>query len=178
MLEYETLGDMFTVDSVRGNKYRQSTFYLPHRGIINEDSCTTKLCVVFDGLSKSSNRVLLKDTVMVVPTLQDELFSILVCYQKQSFVFKADVKKMYRMVNVNRAQRNCQRIVQRSNPGKPIAYYVLNMVTYVLSSAFNLAIHCLQQIGIDNKNIFSEISEIILSDFYVDDVLSGTETVS
>jgi hypothetical protein len=57
MSEYESLGHMVPVPSDAPEP--PHAYYLPHHGVIREDSKTTKLRVVFNGSSKSSTGVVL-----------------------------------------------------------------------------------------------------------------------
>ena len=72
--EYERLGHMSLLDDKRVSR----GFYLPHHAVIKEDSLTTKIRVVFDGSAKSASGTSLNDTLMVGPTLQDDLFTQLI----------------------------------------------------------------------------------------------------
>ncbi|XP_072400491.1 uncharacterized protein [Diabrotica undecimpunctata] len=55
--------------------------------------------------------------------------------------------------------------------------FVLNTVTYGQACASYLATRCLIKLATDNEKTFPEIAEIILRDFYVDDMLAGTDTI-
>lgn len=178
MREYESLGHMSRLDDkeVQSTEFTQ-TFYLPHHGVINAHSSTTKLRVVFDGSCKSDNGISLNSKLLVGPTIQEDLFSILVRFRKHAYAITADIAKMYRQVLVQENQRDYQRIVWRNDPSKPVQHFRLNTVTYGTSSAAYLAVRCLVQAAIDHENDLPEISHIIKTDFYVDDLLSGASTL-
>lgn len=53
---------------------------------------------------------------------------------------------------------------------------VLNTVTYGTSCAPFLAICTLHQLAIDEKSEHPISSNVVLNDFYVDDMLTGTES--
>ena len=57
-------------------------FYLPHHAVIKLSSSTTQTRVVFDASAKSSSGISLNDTLMVGPTIQDDLFSIMIRSRK------------------------------------------------------------------------------------------------
>ena len=69
--------------------------------------------------------------------------------------------------------RNFQQILWRSNPTDEISIYKLNTVTYGTTSAPYLAIRVLQQIAKDFKSDFPKASKVLISDSYVDDIISG-----
>lgn len=75
--EYKDLGHMREVDNHMDSTPANQSYYLPHHAVRNETSTTTKFRVVFDGSCKSSSGVSLNDALMVGPTLQEDLFSIL-----------------------------------------------------------------------------------------------------
>ena len=55
--------------------------FLPHHCVHKEDSSTTKFRVVLDGSAKSSNGNSLNGSLMIGPTVQQDLFSILVRFR-------------------------------------------------------------------------------------------------
>ncbi|XP_074032129.1 uncharacterized protein [Leptinotarsa decemlineata] len=71
MAEYESLGHMNKINEDETVKY---SFYLPHQGVMREDSVSTKLRVVFDASASTSSQYSLNDLQMVGPTIQRELF--------------------------------------------------------------------------------------------------------
>ncbi|XP_015190535.1 PREDICTED: uncharacterized protein LOC107074034 [Polistes dominula] len=90
--EYERLGHMERVDS----PYRTDDYYLPHHAVTKQSSVTTKLRVVFDASVKSSSGLLLNDTLMVGPNIQEDLFSILLRFRSHAITLTVDIAKMYR----------------------------------------------------------------------------------
>ena len=52
-------------------------YFLPHHAVVKESSLTTKTRVVFDGSAKTSTGISLNETLMVGPTIQEDLFSII-----------------------------------------------------------------------------------------------------
>ncbi|XP_025830880.1 uncharacterized protein LOC112904616 [Agrilus planipennis] len=118
-------------------------YYLPHHAVTKIDSSTTKLRVVFDGSSKSDTGISLNDIQLVDPTVQDDLFSILLRFRKHRYVLSGDIAKMYRQVLVPPDDRRYQRILWRRTPSCPIKHYVLNTMTYGTASAPYLATRCM-----------------------------------
>lgn len=55
--------------------------------------------------------------------------------------------------------------------------YELNTVTYATKSAPYLATRCLKQVSYNVAQQYPEASTVISRDFYVDDLLSGAETI-
>nr|CAH7732587.1 unnamed protein product [Callosobruchus chinensis] len=178
MNEYERLGHMTRInESELHSTTSRGTFYLPHHGVIKNESTTTKLRVVFDGSCKSSTGLYLNDTLKVGPKLQDDLVDILIRFRKHSYVIVADVEKMYRQVKIDENQRDLQRIVWRKNETDEIGHYRLNTVTYGTASASFLAVRSLQQVAHEHHESYPHAAEAILSDFYVDDLITGANDI-
>lgn len=75
-------------------------YYLPHHGVVKETSATTKLRVVFDASTKTTSGKSLNDIQRVGPTVQNELFTILIRFRRHAIALCADVEKIYRQVLV------------------------------------------------------------------------------
>lgn len=154
------------------------SFYLPHHGVLKESSLTTKVRIVFDASMKSSNGLSLNDTLHAGPTLQNDLFSIVCRFRTHQYVISADITKMYRQICLESSHWDYQRVFWRNNPSEPIQIYNLTTITFGVSSSPYLAIRCLKQLPTDNQNQFPTASTILLNDFYVDDLLSGANTIA
>lgn len=76
-------------------------YFLPHQAVVKADSLTTKTRVVFDGSAKTSSGVSLNDTFLIGPTIQEDLFSIIVSFRSFIVAFTADIQQMYRQVKVS-----------------------------------------------------------------------------
>jgi len=74
MQEYEELGHMNQINGDTSNT--EERYYLPHHVVIKNSSSTTRTRVVFDGSCCSSNGLSLNDTLLVGPTVQRDLYSI------------------------------------------------------------------------------------------------------
>jgi hypothetical protein len=151
-------------------------YYLPHHAVLREQSETTKLRVVFDASAKTSTNISFNDIQHIGPSIQDDLFSILLRFRQHRFVFSADVEKMYRCIQVHPTQRHLQLILWRDNDTDPLKCFQLNTVTYGTASAPFLATRCLKQLAIDCDN--KDVAEVIEHDFYMDDILTGAPTMS
>lgn len=83
---------------------------------------------------------------------------------------------MYRQINVIPEQRNLQRILWRPSNESKLNHYRLNTVTYGTASASFLATRCVKQIALDIEHQRPIVGDIISSDFYVDDLLTGADS--
>lgn len=173
LIEYLKLGHMSTVHKTIDTP----NFYLPHHHVVKESSSTTKLRVVFDGSAKSSSGLCLNDVQHKGPNLQTDLFAVLINFRKHKFVITADINKMYRQIMINPRQRHYQQILWRDHPEDDLKTYQLNTVTYGTASAPYLAIRSLQQLAYDNEDAYPAECQIIKNEFYVDDLLTGSDDI-
>ncbi|XP_033229546.1 uncharacterized protein LOC117181086 [Belonocnema kinseyi] len=145
--------------------------------LFKEGSTTTKLRVVFDGSAKTSSGLSLNEVQRVGPVVQNDLFPITLRFRQYPIVLSADIAQMYRQIKVTQSQQNLQRIVWRTDASKPIQHFRLTTVTYGTASAPFLASRALRQIGEENKENYPSASQVVMRDFYVDDLLTGANTV-
>ncbi|XP_063907415.1 uncharacterized protein LOC135125692 [Zophobas morio] len=174
--EYLALGHMKLVAG-ESDFHTKQLYFFPHHAVIKSSSTTTRVRVVFDGSCKTSTGVSLNNILMVGPTIQQDLFSIITRFRTYQFAFSSDVVKMYRQIWVDPSDTPYQRIFWRKSSDKPVEVYELQTVTYGTACAPYLAIKCLQKLAIDEQLDFPLASTIILRDFYVDDLLTGTNSV-
>lgn len=151
-------------------------YYLPHHGVINQWSITTKLRVVFKGSAQTETGFSLNSLQLVGPTIQQDLVSILLRFRSHRIVICADIEKMYRQVLIKPDERNLQCILWRFSPAEALKTYTLNTVTYGTTAAPFLTIRSLYQLGIECETSAPDISNVIKSDFYVDDLITGVST--
>ena len=169
--EYEELGHMEPVNSQEG---RQPCYVLPHHAVFKETNTTTTTRVLFDGIAKTSKRLSLNDIVQVGPTVQQDLYYIVLRFRTLQVCFTADIAKMYRQINAHPHDRDLQRILWRYSSDEPILKYNLTTVTYGTSSAPYLASRCLNKLTDDNKCQQPRAAHVLRNYFYVNDLQSGT----
>lgn len=175
MREYEKLGHMSQVESPELDS--RPSYYIPHHAVIKPTSTTTRVRVVFDASCKTDTKVSLNDALKVGPVLQDDLFSILLRFRSFRVAMTADVTKMYRQVLVDCRDTPFQRILWRENPNSPLKTFELKTVTYGTAPASYLAIKTLRHLAHIESSQYPLGSKIILRDFYVDDLLTGADTI-
>ncbi|XP_062703612.1 uncharacterized protein LOC134286063 [Aedes albopictus] len=171
--EYIDLGHM----SLATSSAPDECVFLPHHCAVKEGSSTTKCRVVFDASAKTSNGKSLNDILMTGPVLQDSLVNILLRFRFPSVVLAGDVRQMYRMVLLCNDHRDICRILWRWSKEEPLLEYCLNTVTYGTKSASYLATKCVQQLLLSHEEYFPKTVQRAIKGTYVDDVLTGAETI-
>ncbi|GFV94093.1 integrase catalytic domain-containing protein [Trichonephila clavipes] len=170
--EYKELSHMQEVDE----KEECGMCFIPHLGVYRSDKKTSKFRV-FNASSATTNGYSLNSLQYNGGVAQNDLFSIMARFRKHIFAFIADVQKMYRMIWINPDQRKLQRILWRENLDEPIKTFEFSTVTYGTTSAPILATRTLKQLALDEAENFPLGSSVVMSDMYIDDVLTGAETL-
>lgn len=174
MKEYEDSGHMSLVKKPISE---ESHYYIPHHCVFKPNSTSTKLRVVFDASCSTSSHTSLNDILMVGPTIQEELYLLLLRFRLYRFAITADIVKMYRQVLVDQHDRKYQYILWRYSEQEPIRTYQLNTVTYGTSAAPFLAVRSLHYLADEYMENFELGARAIKNSFYVDDFLCGAESV-
>lgn len=173
--EYENLGHMSEI--IEENPISSKCCYLPHHCVQKESSTTTKVRVVFDASAKTSSGLSLNDVQMVGPVIQRDLLTLILNFRLHTYVLTADCEKMYRQVLISNEDRNYHRILWRFNPGDKLRCFTLNTVTYGTASASFLATRVLKQLAEEHQDQYPVACNIIKDSFYMDDLLTGAETL-
>ncbi|XP_030023064.2 uncharacterized protein LOC115442195 [Manduca sexta] len=149
------------------------SYFLCHHAVFKQNSETTKIRVVFDGSASTNSGFSLNDLQLVGPNVQSSLFSILIRARQYKYLLTGDIEKMYRQIELDERDRNLQLILWREDEAKPIETFRLKTVTYGLASAAYLSTKCLSTLGEHCSDPL--ISTIIKNDFYVDDLITGSD---
>ncbi|XP_038119755.1 uncharacterized protein LOC119769945 [Culex quinquefasciatus] len=152
--EYEALGHCKEIDEQQ-DPPEVRKYYLPHHAVLKPSSSSTKLRVVFDASAKAG-KYSLNDVLKVGPTVQNDLFSIVLRFRRHPVAFTADVVK-----------------IESSGGRSRTSACELNTVTYGTASAPFLATRCLVEQAESVKGRFPAAAKIVIEDMYVDDMLSG-----
>lgn len=173
MIEYEKLGHMteISADNLRTNRY----VFLPHHAVLRPGSITTSLRVVFNASSKTRGGVTLNDILCVGPKLQNETANVINNWRIPVYVYKADISKMYRQIEVHPSFRDLQCIVwqKKGEPGPK--FYKLNTVTYGTRPAPYLANRVIKAVIEDHGSEYPLAVEPLDKCTYVDDTIFGAD---
>ena len=132
---------------------------------------------MFDGSAKTTSAMALNDILQTGPTIQEDLYSLVLRFRTHAICFTADIEQMYRLVTIYPQDRNLQPILWRTAPDQPIQEYCSTTVTYGTASSPFLATRCLKKQAEDNMVSHPKAPQVLLNYFYVDDLLSDTSTV-
>lgn len=176
MNEYITLGHMKLITEQSSNTSK--TYHLPHHSVFKDSPQGPKLRVVFDGSCRTDTGFSLNDTMNVGPVVQEDLMAILMRFRTLKYVLTADVIKMYRQIQVHPSQTQLQRVFWRDKVDSNLQVYKLTTVTYGTSAASYLATRCLQHLAELYVDEFPIGSAHVQRDFYIDDLLTGANSIA
>lgn len=174
MQEYKSLDHM---EIVKKSEIENVSYYLPHHGVYRPDKSSTRLRVVFNASSPTSSGLSLNDILLKGKIPQQELFSIMLRFRTHRYAFTADIEKMYRMILIHPSQRDLLRILWKENINSPVQICRLKTITYGTANAPYLATRTLRQLALDEHENLPLASSVALTDFYIDDILSGESSL-
>ncbi|XP_050437851.1 uncharacterized protein LOC126844044 [Adelges cooleyi] len=158
------------------NKITPYCYYIPHHCILRPESQTTKLRVVFDASARTTTGQSLNSSVYTGQKLQQEMIQILIRARVNKFVFTADVKQMYRQIQIHPNDRDYLRILWRFKSDSPIQEYRLCTVTYGTSCAPHQALRTMQYLATMEESNFPIAANVLKNDMFVDDILTGAQS--
>lgn len=127
-------------------------------------------------MAKSNTGISLNDAQYVGPAIQEDLLSILIRLRQYQYVLIADIIRMYRQVLIAEKHHMYQLIFCHESEMDPLDIFQLNTATYGQALAPYLAVRNLNQVyDIEKTNPI--IAEIIRRDFYIDDLLAGSDSI-
>ena len=159
------------------DKPPQNVFYLPMHAVKKESSSTTKIRAVFDASAKSSSNVSLNDILLVGPTVHSSLIDVLLRFRLHQIALTADVSKMYRAIELVDSDRDLHRFVWRSDPDNPLQDYRMTRVIFGVSASSFAANMSVKRSALDHTVEFPKAANAVETAFYVDDCLTGTDSV-
>lgn len=157
----------------------KEVFYLPMHAVRKDSSTTTKLRVVFDVhvSAKSSSGISLNDTLLVGRTIHSPLMDVLIRFRRHQIPLTADVSKMYRAIHLHETDRVYHRFVWRDKQDEPLRDYQMIRATFGVSASSHAANMSLRQNASNHIDQFPLAAKSVMEDLYVDDCLSGADTL-
>lgn len=160
---------------VPSKELQHVSYYLPMHGV-SKDSTTTKLRVVFDASAKTSNGSSLNDMLWSGPTDYPLLSNLLIRFRRHPIALSADISQMFREILLAPEDRDLHRFLTFDDEGRVVDMR-MKRVTFGITSSPFLATRTLRRIAKDNCLQYPEAADIVQEGFYVDDCLTGADTV-
>ncbi|XP_048577132.1 uncharacterized protein LOC125559150 [Nematostella vectensis] len=160
-----------------GNKIH----YLPHRAVVRRNVATsTPVRVIYDASAKTGKRGLsLNDCLHVGPSLNPLLFNVLLRFRLHRVALIADIEKAFLNIEVDPGDRDCLRFLFPEDPRREdsvIKVYRFCRVVFGLNASPFLLNGTLRHHLLKFKEIDPEFVEMLVDSFYVDDLVTGSNT--
>jgi len=147
--------------------------------VVRADRTTTKIRVVYDGSARMSDSML-SLSLHKRPNLIPKLFEVLIGFRNHHVTLTADVEKAFLMIGIEEIDRDMLRFVWPSNPQDINSDLIhLRFMWLVFGLKPSPAIlgevilkHC-EQIKDSRPGMF----KVIENDLYVDDLITGEDSV-
>ena len=150
-------------------------YYLPVHGVFKSTSTTTKVRPVFDASAPSSNGVSLNDQLLQGPNLYPLLSDVLLRFRTHPIGFSADISKMFREIKLHPDEKDFHRFLWRDNEN--ILDLRMNRLTFGVRSSPYIATQVIRHLAQTYSSTHPDASQAILRSFYIDDYLSGANTL-
>ena len=158
-------------------KPTHSVFYLHMHAVKKESSTTMKIQAVFDASAKSSSNVSLNNILLVCPTVHSSLIDVLLRFRLYRMALTADVSMMYRAIELVESNRDLHRFVWQTDQNNHLKDYRMTCVTFGVSDSSFAANMSVKHNAADNPLEFPKAANVIETSFYVDDCLTGADSV-
>ena len=157
--------------------YDGETWYVPHHEIIKVDSSSTPVRVVIN-TSVRFNGLSLNEIMIKGPNALNNMFTILLNFRSYPVALIGDVKKMYHSIKTTVKERHLRRIYWRDMKldVEPCTYGI-EKVMFGDRPAATIAAVALAETAEIFKHIDENASKKIKEDTYVDDILTGADSI-
>lgn len=175
LTEYEQLGHMRTAPVMTPG---DQTVFIPHHRVFRGSSLTSRLRVVFNASSITSNGTSLNDHLLPGLKLQTEMSAVILRWRSFKYVYTADIAKMYRQILLDSRDSRYQHILWKPSARDALSKFQLLTVTYGMCCAPFLALRVLSQLATNEGSNYPLVTPILRKNIYVDDVLFGGDNLT
>ena len=152
------------------------SWYLPHFPVVREDKETTKVRIVYDSAARYGG-ISLNDAMLPGPKLQQDVFDVLLRFRSNPVALVADLTEMFSQVTMAKQDRRYHRFLWRGLDlsRSPEVYEAMRLIFGDRASPY-LAQYVVRQHAEDNRSDYPLAVAIILSQMYMDDIMTLLET--
>lgn len=152
---------------------KDNCYFVPHHCVVKPE----KTRIVYDASAKTQQGFSLNDHLLIGEKLQKDIVFILMNFRVHNVVFTCDIKSMFTQIKVAEKHQDFLRILWRFDSTQPIREYRMNRVIFGLACAPFLANRTILQLAMDEAEPNPLGSEILKNDIYVDDIVTGFDSV-
>ena len=159
----------------------EKTHYLPHMAVVREESETTKVRIVYNASCKEKKSgTSLNDCLHVGPALTPLMFDILLRFRENRIALIGDIEKAFLNIEICPTDRDCLRFLWFEDCMKEdseIIVYRFNRVVFGVNSSPFLLNAVLRHHVESYKEVDPNFVSKMLNSFYVDDLVSGSDSI-
>lgn len=115
-------------------------YYIAHHPVIKPSSSSTPVWIVLYVSAPFDNDFSLNDILYSGPKLQTDIFTLLLNFRLFKIAITADIRQMYRHINMIEDHWRYQRLLWRFNPEDDIETYEIRVVSFGLKASPYLAL--------------------------------------
>ena len=172
--------ELGVIEKVTNNRKDTAKHYIPHHAVIKPDKTTTKVRVVYDASAKTNKgQKSLNECLYPGPTMLKDLTGILLRFRLDKIAIVADIEKAFLQIGLLDDAKDMTRFFwlkdkSKLNVENNVQVYRFNRVPFgIISSPFLLAATLDHHL----KDYENATAEIIRENIYVDNVITGKQTI-
>lgn len=154
--------------------------YIPHREVIRPDKDTTKVRIVYDASAKVKNGLSLNECLEAGPSMLPKIFEILVRFRCFLYAITSDIKSAFLNIRVDESDRDFLRFLWVDDIEKEEPKIILKRFTSVIFGVISSPFLLNATIWYHMQKFVNEYPEIVLKflrDLYMDDCVTGAQTI-
>ena len=156
-----------------GNEY-----YIPHKAVVKKEAESTKLRIVYESSAREDNtKPSLNDCLHPGPSLQNQLWDILVKSRFNPVLLTGDLKKAFLQIRIKQEERDSLRFHWKEPDCDGIKVYRFTRALFGLTSSPFLLAGVLNQHLDAWEDRYPELVKELREGLYVDDLMTGGVTV-
>ncbi|XP_052809477.1 uncharacterized protein LOC128237941 [Mya arenaria] len=153
---------------------KENNWLLPHFPVVKMNKDTTKVRIVFDA-SASCKGASLNDVIEQGPSLQNNLFDVLLRFRRDKIAVACDIQEMYLRVGIIPPDRRFHRFLWRPSPELEPDVYQFNRLVFGVNASPFLAQFVSQYNARLYENEYPLAAETVLKSTYMDDSMDSVD---
>ena len=166
------------IEKICSSPFIKNVHYIPHRAV-QKASSTTPIRIVYDcSCHQSKDHPSLNDCLMIGPSFQNEICSIMLRFRFHAIALSTDFEKAFLHVNLDGADRDYTRFLWLSKPSDPESAFQIYQFKSVLfgSASSPFILNAVLSHHLDQFE--SLVAADMKRNLYVDSIISGVSTES
>ena len=155
--------------------------YLPHHPVVKPHAESTKVRIVLDASAKGKkNQTSLNDCMEKGPCLLPHIPILLIKFRLHNIAILADIEKAFLQIGISECDRDALRILWTDEPWNPqsdLKIYRYTALIFGLKSSPAILDHVIRLHLEKFQETDPELIARLKTEFYVDNLVSGAETV-